>query len=121
MTVKFLGRLVAILMVLVLTGAPAVQAAIAPSCHTVSAGASDDRQLFGQTLVATPMPDHGTPCDGMMPGCPDMLDCSANAGLPVQAVGESHKLIWTSDVYRAGIDMHEGLTVKPDLDPPITI
>jgi hypothetical protein len=119
--VRLIRQLLAILMVAVLVGAPAVQAAFAPPCHTVAAGVSDHQLLSDQASVPTPIPCNGMPCSGMVAGCLDMLDCGLNAGLPVQVVGESQKLIWTSAVYRISIDTHEGLTVKPDLGPPITV
>jgi hypothetical protein len=120
-TVRLIRQVLAILMVAVLVGAPAVQAAFALPCHTVVAGVSDVQLLSDQASVPTPTPCNGMPCNGMMPGCLDMLDCGLNAGLPVQAVGESQEFIWTSAVYRIGIDTHEGLTIKPDLGPPITV
>jgi hypothetical protein len=120
-TVKLIRQLLAILMVAMLVGAPAVQAALAPPCHTVVAGISYHQLLSQHASVPTPTPCNGMPCDGMTPGCLDMLDCGLNAGLPVQSVGESQKLIWTPAVYRISIDTHEGLTVKPDLGPPITV
>jgi hypothetical protein len=114
-------QLLAILMMAVLIGAPAVQAAFAPSCHTIIVNASDYHLLSEQNSVSAPAPCNGTPCNEMMPGCLDMLDCGLNTGLPVQAVGASQKLIWTTAVYRISSDLHEGLTVEPDLGPPITI
>ena len=119
MAVYLMRQLLSILMVVALIGAPAAQAAFAPPCRNVVAGALD-RQLLSENASA-PVPCNGMPCNGMMPGCLDMLDCGVNAGLPVQGVGQSQKLIWTSAEYPIGIDMHEGLTVKPDLGPPITV
>ena len=120
-TVKLIRHLLAILMVAVLVGVPAAQAAFAPPCHTVVAGVSDHQLLSDHASIPTPTPCNGMPCNGMMPGCLDMLDCGLNAGLPVQAVGESQEFIWTSAVYRISIDTHEGLTIKPDLGPPVTV
>jgi hypothetical protein len=120
-TVRLIRQLLAILMAAVLVGAPAAQAAFAPPCHAVVAGVSDHQLLSDQASVPTPTPCNGMPCNGMMPGCLDMLDCGLNAGLPAQAAGESQELIWTSAVYRISVDTHEGLTVKPDLGPPITV
>jgi hypothetical protein len=116
MTLRLIRQLLAILMMMVLIGAPAVQAAFTAPCHTVVANVSDQQLLSGQTSVPMPMP-----CKGSMPGCLDMLDCELSAGLPVQAAGESQKLIWVSAVYLIGTDTHEGLSVEPDLGPPITI
>jgi hypothetical protein len=113
---RLIRQLLAILMVAVLIGAPAAQAAFTAPCNAVVANVSDQQSLSGQTSAPTPMP-----CKGTMPGCLDMLDCGLSAGLPVQAVGESQKPIWTSAVYPISIDTHEGLSVKPDLGPPITI
>ena len=61
------------------------------------------------------------PCKGMMPECLDILGCGLNAGLPAQVVVQTPKLIWISAIYRAIADLHEGLSIKPDLGPPITI
>jgi hypothetical protein len=117
-TVKLIRHLLAILMVAVLVGAPAVQAAFAPPRHAV---VSDHQLMSDQASASAPTPCNGMPCTGMMPGCLDMLDCGLNAGLPVQAAGESQEFIWTSAAYRISIDTHEGLTIKPDLGPPITV
>jgi hypothetical protein len=120
-TVKLIRHLLAILMVAVLVGAPAARAAFAPPCHAVVAGVSDHQLLPDQASAPAPTPCNGMPGNGMMPGCLDMLDCGLNAGLPVQAAGERQEFIWTSAIFRIGIDTHEGLTVKPDLGPPITV
>ena len=77
--------------------------------------------LSDKASVSSPTPCNGMPCKGMTPGCLDMLDCGLNAGLPVQAVGVSQEFIWTSAVYRISIDTHEGLTIKPALNPPIML
>jgi hypothetical protein len=118
MTMRLIRQLLTMLMVAVLIGAPAVQAAFTMPCHAVAASPSDQdhRLISDPTSVPVPMP-----CKGVTPGCLDMLDCGLSAGLPAQAVGESQKLIWTSAVYPISSDMHEGLSVKPDLGPPITI
>jgi hypothetical protein len=116
MTVRLIRQLFAILMVAMLMGAPALQAAFPAPCHAAAANVSDHQSLSDQTSVPPPMP-----CEGTMPGCVDMLDCGLTAGLPAQAVGESQKLVWTSAVFPISTDAHEGLSVKPDLGPPITI
>ena len=121
MTARLIRQLLAILLAAVLVGAPAVQAAFAPPCHTVVAGISDHQLRSDQVSVPTPTPCNEMPCNGLMPGCLDMLDCGLNAGLRVQAVGEGQELVWTSAVYQIGIDAHVGLTIKPDLGPPITV
>jgi hypothetical protein len=114
MRVRLFRRLFAIVIAMALMGAPAVQATITQPCDTVAASVSDHQLLSGQT----PAP---TPCKGMMPGCPDMLGCTLSAGLPTYAAAMAQELIWIPIAYRAITDAREGLSVKPDLGPPITI
>jgi hypothetical protein len=56
-----------------------------------------------------------------MAGCADMLGRGLSTGLPAHATAAAHKLTWISAVYRAIADARVGLSVKPDLGPPITI
>ncbi len=108
--------LLAILIATVLIGAPAVQAAITMPCQTIVASTPDYQMSSGQAPAPTP-----TPCKGVMPGCADMLSCNLGAGLPAHVTAVAYKLIWTSVAYRTLADALEGLTVEPDLGPPITI
>jgi hypothetical protein len=115
-----LGRLIrqlfAIVIATMLVGAPTVQATITMPCDAVVAGAPDHQLSTGSAPTQIPVP-----CKGMMPGCADMLACALTAGLPAHVTATAHKLIWTSVAYRAVADRHEGVSIKPYLDPPITI
>ena len=110
---RLIRRLFAMLIAMTLIGAP-VQAMVFMQCDTVAASGSDNQPFSDQA----PAP---VPCTGMMPGCLDMSGCAITAGLPVRVTGAAHKLIWTPLTYWAAADMHEGLSVEPALDPPITI
>jgi hypothetical protein len=114
------GRLIRLLFAIVigtaLIGAPAVQAMIATPCDTVVTATPDHMLSSGQAPASVPVP-----CKGTMPGCADMVGCGVSTGLPARVTVLSHKLTWTPAIYRAIADAHEGLTVKPDLGPPITI
>jgi hypothetical protein len=114
MTGRLFRLLFAILISTSLTGAPVVQAAIAMTCDTVVTSVPDHLLSSGQASASAP-------CKGTMPGCADMLGCGITAGLPARVTAKAHKLTWTSAVYRAIADAREGLSVKPDLGPPITI
>ena len=66
-----------------------------------------------------PMP---APCKGTMPGCADTVRMRAPASaLPTHVTATSHGLIWTLAAYGAVADLREGLSVQPDLVPPIAI
>jgi hypothetical protein len=116
MMVKLIRSLLAIFVATVLIGAPAVQAMITMPCQTAVTSTTD------HPLPSAKAPDPmSAPCKGTMPGCADMLGCGPSASLPVQVTAVAHKLIWTSAAYQAVADLHEGLSVKPYLGPPITI
>jgi hypothetical protein len=114
-----MSRLIRLLFAIVigtaLVGAPAVQAATAIPCATTVTTAPDHTLSAGQAPASAP-----TPCKAM-PGCADMLGCGLSAGLSAHIAALSQERAWTSTVYRAIADAHEGLSVKPDLGPPITI
>jgi hypothetical protein len=114
--IKLIRSLVAILVVTVLIGAPAVQAMFAVPCQNVVMSATDQQLSSAQPPASTP-----APCKGMMPGCADMLGCGIDASLPVQVPTAAHRLIWTSLSYQANADWHEGLSEPPYVGPPITI
>jgi hypothetical protein len=113
MMMRLLRRLFAVLIATALIGAP-VQAAIVMPCDAVVASAPD-HPLFSDQAPAS------TPCDGMMLICPDMIGCGVTAGLPAHVTGVAHKLIWAPATYWATADLPQGLSVEPDIDPPITI
>ena len=50
-----------------------------------------------------------------------MVGCGVTAGLPAHVTGVAHKLVWTPAAYWATADLPQGLSVEPDIDPPITI
>jgi hypothetical protein len=116
MTGRLIRLLAAISVGTALIGAPAVRAAMAMPCETVVTSAPDHLLSSRQTPAPAP-----APCKGAMSGCADMLGCAITAGLPARITAMAHKLIWTSIIYQMVADWHEGLSIKPYLDPPITI
>jgi hypothetical protein len=113
MMMRLLRRLFAVLVAAALIGAP-VQAALAMPCDAVVASAPDHPLVSDQAPASTP-------CDGMMLVCPDMVGCGVAAGLPAHLTGIAHKLVWTAAAYWAAAESRKGLSVEPDIDPPITI
>jgi hypothetical protein len=116
MSDRLIRLLFAIVIGTALMGAPAVQAAIAMPCDTVVTNIADHLLSSGRAPASAP-----APCKGTMPGCADMLGCGLSAGLPAHAATLSQKLTWTSAVYWSIADARKGVSVKPDLGPPITI
>jgi hypothetical protein len=113
---RLIRQLLAIVIAILLVGAPTVQATITMPYDTVVTSAPDHQLSSGSVPIQTPVP-----CKGMMPGCSDMLGCAVTAGLPAHVTGAAHMLIWTLVAYRAVVGWHEGLSIKPYLGPPITI
>jgi hypothetical protein len=113
MMMRLLRQLFAVFIVTALIGAP-VQAALAIPCDAVVASAPD-HPLFSDQAPAP------TPCDGMMLICPDMIGCGVTVGLPAHVTDVAHNLIWTTTAYWATADLPQGLSVEPDIGPPITI
>jgi hypothetical protein len=113
MTMTLLRRLFAVLIAAALVGAP-VQAAIVMPCDTVIASAPDHPLFSDQAPAATP-------CDGMRLICPDMIGCGVIFDLPAQVPGVVQRLIWAAADYWATVDLPPGLSVEPDIDPPIMI
>ena len=112
---RLIRLLFAIVIGMALVGAPAVQAATAMPCATVVAAIGDHTLSAGKDPTSAPMP-----CKAM-PSCADMFGCGLSAGLPAHIAAVSQERAWTSPVYRAIADAHEGLSVEPDLGPPIAI
>jgi hypothetical protein len=113
MMMRLLRRLFALLIATALIGAP-VQAAIVMPCDAVVTSAPDHPLFSDQAPTSTP-------CDGMMLICSDMVGCGVAASLPAHVAGVVHKLIWNAAAYWAAVDLHQGLSVEPDIGPPITI
>jgi hypothetical protein len=112
---RLINLLFAIVIGTALIGAPAVQAATAMPCATIVTTAPDHALSAGKAPTLAP-----APCKAMR-GCADMLGCGLSAGLPTHSTALSQERTWISTAYRAIADAHEGLSVKPDLGPPIAI
>ena len=113
MVAKLIMRLLAIVIVTVLVGAPTVQAAVAMPCGT----AVNVTPSHALSTTHAPSP---APCKAMMAGCAEMLGCGMSANLRVR-VATATPVAWASVVYWSVPGSLEGLFVKPDLGPPITI
>lgn len=103
----------AILIATVLIAAPAVQALAMP-CDTDVASAPDLQHPFDHNQKSTS-------CNDKMSSCIDMLGCGQSAGLPGRIAMTIGQAVWTSAAYSSVADLLEGLSVEPDLGPPISI
>jgi len=111
---RLIRLLFAIVIGTTLIGAPVAQAAIAMPCDTTVADATIHQLSSGHAPTSIP-------CKEKMPGCADMLGCGFNASLYVRTAMTTDRQIWTQAAYWPVADLLEGLFVKPDLGPPITI
>ncbi len=108
---RLLRPLLVALVAIALVGAPTFQAAVSPT-SAMHAAAAQHETCSEQ--LANP-----APCKSMVPACADMLGCVTVASLPVPAISAAVSLTWTSIAYRVGSDVQDGLSIKPDLGPPI--
>lgn len=111
---KLLRVLFAVLIAAALVGAPAVQAAVAAPCGTTTVTGMTDQRPAGHSQAPTP-------CKEKMPGCAGMLGCGVNASLGVRVALATNDQVWTAAAYWPIAGSLDGLVVKPDLGPPITI
>lgn len=113
-----MARLVRLLLALLiagaLVGAPAVQAAATVPCSTTIAGATNP-------LHASGYDQNSVPCNDKMPSCVDMLGCGPGVSLPAHTAPTVSLLTWTRAAYFPAADLLDGLSVEPDLGPPISI
>jgi hypothetical protein len=112
--VRLIRSLLAISVAVVLLGAPVAQAAIAMPCDTLVAGATDYQHLSGTGPNSMPGNDK-------LPGCTGMLGCWVSASLPGRVAVTTRQTMWTSAAYWPVADCLDGLSIKPELGPPITI
>ena len=115
MMVRLIRSAVALLIAVALIGAPAMQAAAAMPCGMTAATSAADHP---------PGSDHGpvsSPCTDKMPGCADMLGCGIGASLQAPAPVLMAQPAWTLVAYWPVTEQLNGLSVQPDLGPPITI
>lgn len=113
MVAKMIIRLLAIVIVAILVGAPTVQAAVAMSCDTAV-------NVAPSHSVSTTHASSPAPCKAVMAGCAEMLGCGLSANLRVR-VATATQVAWTAVAYWPVLGSLQGLFVKPDLGPPITI
>src|SRR5258708_20371870 len=111
---RLVRSLLAILIATVLIGAPGVRAVIAMPCDAIVANAADHLQLSGHL-------PNSTPCKEKMPGCAEMLSCGLTASLHVRVTVVSNQPIVLPALYCPVAGSLGGLSLKPDLGPPISI
>jgi hypothetical protein len=59
------------------------------------------------------------PCTGHMPNCVDHIGCVTVFALPASPGSEAVAFEWTSLDYRLASESLSGISVKPELSPPI--
>ena len=59
------------------------------------------------------------PCSGHMPNCVDHVGCVTVSALPVSPGSQAVAFEWTSLDYHFASESLSGISVKPELSPPI--
>lgn len=59
------------------------------------------------------------PCTGLMPNCVDHGGCICVSVLPTSPAADAVPVEWTSLEYHLASQMLAGISVKPELSPPI--
>ena len=112
--VRLIRSLLAMLVAVSLAGAPAIQAAIAMPCDAMIMSAADHQLSDGNTPASMP-------CKEKMPGCANMVGCGVSASSSVRTSMVINQPFWTAATYWPVADLLEGLSIQPDLGPPIAI
>ena len=109
MAYRLFRSLISMLVAITLLGA--VQAAARP-WHGACAADMTNHVDTG------PLP---APCDNMVPACTSMLTCFSNLALPSPRIGAGPRFVSLSVIYWGDNLETGGLSVEPDLGPPIAI
>jgi hypothetical protein len=110
---RLIKSVLAILIATAFIVAPAVQAAAMP-CDTDVTSVPDLQHPSGH--------DHkSTSCNNKMSTCVDIPGCGLSAGLPGRIAMTTSQAVWTSAAYWPVADLLAGLSVEPNLGPPISI
>lgn len=60
-----------------------------------------------------------TPCNGLTPACIDSVGCAVPTALPVPPLSASTMFEWVAATFTLPDNSMSGLSVEPDLTPPI--
>ena len=86
-----------------------------------SAGAGPTGSMAGMSMTID-MGDGGTmpmPCKGKIPNCYSSTGCIFMVALPPAYTPTATQLVWSRVVYPGVASSHAGLSLEPDLGPPI--
>ena len=121
MMLRLISSVLAILIATVLIAAPAVQAATMPAMQAAAMPCDTDVTSAPDLQHPSDHDQKSTSCNDKMSSCVDMLGCGLSAGLPGRIAMTIGQAVWTSVAYSPVADLPEGLSVEPNLGPPISI
>lgn len=113
MVIRFLRLLLAVTVAIGLAGAPAAEAAIVTPC-----GAAHTSGIHNAPSSDAPA---SAPCKATMLSCANAADCGLSAPLLASAALIHIPSMSARVAHSTGTDRHEGLSVEPNLNPPIAI
>jgi hypothetical protein len=83
------------------------------------AGAAVPCEMMDMAADATPAGVPEMPCKGKIPACDDSIGCAVFVDLPAPPRAAPVAVDWTQVVWSAIQPTLAGLTVEPELSPPI--
>jgi hypothetical protein len=84
-----------------------------------AAGSPAPCEMMDMATPAAPTGSSDMPCKGMIPVCRDSLGCAVVVDLPTPPRAAPVAVDWTQVVWSAVQSTLAGLTVEPELSPPI--
>jgi hypothetical protein len=116
MPVKLLRRIFALLIVTAYVGATVFQAA-----PVFAAGTDMSRSSMTGMMHEQDGPGDKMPCKGMLPNCVTDIGCIFLVSLPAPDLTLATMTAWSSVIYDNASEGSRGRTIKPALDPPISL
>ena len=115
------NRLMAILTIFAFIGAMSVQAIPSAEALGLSGSAEAAKTDFPCPRMAAEHPDRGVPmpCKGIMPDCVKQMGCIGSPNLPSRSDEPQTPVSYSTVVYWLLAEEHAGLSIEPDLFPPI--
>ena len=93
--------------------------------HAIAASAGADAavpcDMMDMKTDTAPAGAPDMPCKGKIPDCADSLGCAVFVDLPARPHGAPVAVHWTKVAWSAAQPSLAGLTLEPELTPPIAI
>jgi hypothetical protein len=92
----------------------------APACMDAAQPAIDDCCVKMAMNHVAPTPMKQVPCKGISPDCANQVGCISSPALPPSSTALASPTAYGHVAYWSPVASRAGLSIKPDLFPPIT-